>query len=163
MLIVAPLISKEVRPPAIKPIEDRSWDGFNEFKRLLAIRESGGNPRSRSVNGYYKGLYHIGRAAATDARISHDSLFNPYYSDLALSRLMHKNKQYIGDYSKHIGRVYSGVKVTEAGILAAAHLTGHYWARKWLASGGAINGRDDNGTTVEDYMKLMENVELINY
>lgn len=139
------------------------FEGLNTFKLRLSFKESSGNPLSESESGYYRGLYHFGKSAAADVGVSYDSLFISRWSDTALVRYMRINKSYLKGYTEYIGDTISGVKVTEAGILAAAHLKGHVWVKRWLKSGGRVNGKDALGTSVRDYMAIMEDVKLMKY
>lgn len=136
--------------------------GLNQFKSILAFKESSNNPLAVGRN-HYRGLYSFGISAAKDVNVSYDSLFIPKWSDTALVRYMRLNWKYLKGYHHYEGRTINNIKVTKAGMLAGAHLKGHIWVKKWLKSNGRINGKDLNGTSVKDYVKLMENVELINY
>ena len=49
--------------------------------------------------------------------------------------------------------IFRGVKVTESGILAAAHLAGPGSVKKFLRSYGGNNISDAYGSTVRAYLK----------
>lgn len=54
--------------------------------------------------------------------------------------------------NRYEGRMVKGVKITRAGVLAAAHLGGSGNVRTWFASND-LNGRTDaNGTSLRHYM-----------
>jgi soluble lytic murein transglycosylase-like protein len=53
---------------------------------------------------------------------------------------------------KYEGRVVKGVKVTRAGVLAAAHLGGSGNVRLWFASDDPNGRTDANGTSLRHYM-----------
>jgi hypothetical protein len=53
-----------------------------------------------------------------------------------------------------IDKVINGVRVTQAGLMAAAHLTGPGAVKKWLETDGKESASDANGTKIEDYLKL---------
>ena len=57
------------------------------------------------------------------------------------------------DIKRFVGKKIGGVKVTESGILAAAHLAGAGSVKKYLRSYGANNFADGYGTTVRYYLK----------
>lgn len=56
--------------------------------------------------------------------------------------------------AKAVGTVINGVKITQDGLIAGAHLAGTEGVRKWIESGGKVNPKDRNGTSVSDYMAL---------
>jgi len=164
ILLLLPLTTRERDSNRIQ--YEWNWyfyHGFWEFKSILAQKESFNNPNITSKNGYYRGLYQFGKSACKDIKVDYDSLFIPRCSDTALVRYMKYNYVLLKDYQKYIGDTISGVNITMAGLLAAAHLKGHIWVKRWIKSNGEINSKDLNGTSVRDYMKLMENVELIKY
>ena len=57
------------------------------------------------------------------------------------------------DIKRFEGKYIAGVKVTESGILAAAHLAGPGTVKKFLRSYGDYNLSDAYGSTVKYYMK----------
>jgi hypothetical protein len=57
------------------------------------------------------------------------------------------------DIKRFEGKIIDGVKVTESGILAAAHLAGPGSVKKFLRSFGVSNFSDAYGTSVKYYMK----------
>ena len=163
MLLLVNSTSTTLKPvPTNNLINKSSNNGLERFRKLLAQAESGYKPDEISTSGYYRGLYQIGKAAAQDAGVCYDSLLDSCYSEMALLKVMQRNKELLGDYSHYLGKEIDSIKVTEAGILAAAHLRGHVYARKWLETNGRINGKDANGTSVRDYMELMQEIETIN-
>ena len=78
-------------------------------------------------------------------------LENPIIQDEAMLDLMKHNKETLQKYiDKWDGRIYNGVKITESGILAAAHLTGATSVKNYFRYG--INRADAFGTSINDYM-----------
>jgi hypothetical protein len=78
-------------------------------------------------------------------------LSNPIIQDEAMIDLMKYNKDILQKYiDKWDGKTYKGVKITESGILAAAHLTGASSVKKYFKYG--INRKDALGTSITDYM-----------
>jgi Ca2+-binding RTX toxin-like protein len=58
----------------------------------------------------------------------------------------------------YFGQTIGGILITPTGVLAAAHLKGigntaHPGIKQFLESGGTIDGADDNGTHVSDYLE----------
>ena len=65
-------------------------------------------------------------------------------------------------WNKYVGTTINGVKVTQSGLLAAAHLKPGATDR-WLKSGGAVIGADANGTTVQNYMNKHGRYDVSRY
>ena len=57
------------------------------------------------------------------------------------------------EIEKFSGRIVGGVKVTESGILAAAHLGGVGSVKRFLNSNGSRKCKDEYGTSVKTYMR----------
>lgn len=57
------------------------------------------------------------------------------------------------EIKRYVGTTVNGVRVTESGILAAAHLSGAGSVKKYLRSGGAYQFEDAFGTTIRHYLK----------
>ena len=78
-------------------------------------------------------------------------LENPIIQDEAMVDLLKYNKSVLQRYiDKWDGRIYNGIKITESGILAAAHLTGASSVKRYFKYG--INRKDALGTSIKDYM-----------
>ncbi|HLF51913.1 MAG TPA: hypothetical protein VI621_06435, partial [Flavobacterium sp.] len=72
----------------------------------------------------------------------------------AFVALLAKNKWELKDeIEKYEGEIVGGVRVTESGILAAAHLGGAGSVKKFLKSNGKRKSRDSYGTSVKQYMR----------
>ena len=57
------------------------------------------------------------------------------------------------DIKRSVGKTINGIKITESGILASAHLSGAGNVKKFLRSNGAEHFEDAYGTTIQLYMK----------
>ena len=80
----------------------------------------------------------------------------------AFVALLSKNKYELKDYINYYeGKVVDGVKITESGILAAAHLGGSGSVKRFLNSNGEKKCKDDYGTSVKTYMKDFGGFETI--
>ena len=65
-----------------------------------------------------------------------------------------RNKWLLRNYiDKYEGKVINGVKVTESGVLAAAHLAGAGNVKKYLRTKGSHQVNDAFGTTLQLYLK----------
>ncbi len=128
---------------------------FIGFKEALAFKESQGKYHKVNTLGYL-GKYQFGRETLKSVGI-HDSLAflrNPKLQEKAFVALLSKNKWELRDEIKeYSGKVVDGVKITESGLLAAAHLGGVGSVKKFLCSNGARKCKDDYGTSVKSYMK----------
>ena len=57
------------------------------------------------------------------------------------------------DIKRSVGKTINGIKITESGILAAAHLSGAGNVKKFLRSNGNQRFSDAYGATVQSYLK----------
>lgn len=74
--------------------------------------------------------------------------------EAAFSAYTSRNKWILRkDIKRYNGKYINGVKVTESGILAAAHLAGAGNVKKYLRSGGAQGFSDAFGTSIRYYLK----------
>lgn len=146
---------------------------INQFRQMLGYMES----RNTYVidNGYYIGAYQFGNAALKNIGLSHinrekflknPKIFPAELQDWAVIQLAMQNQRMMTEKShlnlnKYIGRKFNGVKITKGGILAAAHLIGWYDCSKYLATYGAYNPADGNGTHAHDYMNKFQNCDIV--
>ena len=160
---------------------------LNDFYNDLGARESGGN--YSSVNKYgYVGKYQMGEAAMIDAgyykKPSHN--YNNDWSgqftgkdgvysvqDFLKNKQAQENAQKAFKQAqwnqlkaigadKYIGKEINGVKITQSGLLAAAHLKGPGAVKEYLQSDGKNIPKDAFGTSVESYMKKFEGYDISN-
>ena len=128
---------------------------FIGFKEALAFKESQGEYRKINSLGYM-GKYQFGVTTLKTIGI-HDSvafLNNPKMQERAFVALLSKNKWELKDeIEKFSDRIISGVKITESGILAAAHLGGAGSVKRFLNSNGKRKCKDNYGTSVKTYMR----------
>ena len=81
-------------------------------------------------------------------------LNDPRLQEKAFVALLSKNKWELKDeIEKYEGQIVGGVRVTESGLLAAAHLGGVGSVKRFLRSNGSRKCRDVNGTSVKSYMR----------
>lgn len=147
-------IMKEISVKDITPDQKK-------YLLALANRESSFNPHVTNRFGYY-GLYQFGDSALQDIGYNKKDLEvteNQHDAALKYAELNKKRLKPIID--KNVGKVINGIKITESGILAAAHLLGSGTVKDWflgtkntdLAKGGF---KDANGTRLEEYLQLFE-------
>ncbi|NHM01146.1 peptidoglycan-binding protein LysM [Flavobacterium difficile] len=125
------------------------------FKQALAVKESAGI--YDLVNAYgYMGKYQFGRSTLRNVGVYDFKNFlkNPALQEEAIEALLSINKwelrKEIRNYS---GRVINGIKITESGLLAAAHLAGASSVKTYLRSNGKNGFKDGFGTSLKSYIK----------
>ncbi len=125
------------------------------FKEALGFKESQG--RYFITNEYgYMGKYQFGKGTLQMIGINNTERFlnDTRLQELAFTANASRNKWILRrDIDRYVGRYMNGVKVTESGILAAAHLAGAGNVKKYLRSGGAENFKDAFGTSIRYYLK----------
>ena len=148
-------------------------DGLNEYRLILGKWESNNIDTLPDIRGY-RGRYQFCKSTAEGLGVSYDSLHIKKWSDIALDKLMKENWYLLGsyytyknkkwsktkDYHNYVGKTIAGIKITKAGMLAAAHLKGWTYVKIFLDSNGELDGWDGNKMHVSTYLKIMENVKL---
>jgi len=128
---------------------------FIGYKEAIAHKESQGKYRRINTLGYL-GKYQFGVGTLKSIGI-HDSLGflnNPKLQEKAFVTLLSKNKYELRHYIQYFeGKVVDGVKITESGILAAAHLGGTGSVKRFLNTNGERKMKDDYGTSVRTYIR----------
>lgn len=128
---------------------------FEGFKEALAFKESRGNYFTVNTLGYL-GKYQFGAETLKLLGIYNPNYFlnTPELQEKAFIANSKRNKWILRkDIKRFVGKTVNGVKVTESGILAAAHLAGPGSVKKFLRSNGAQTFADGYGATVTYYMK----------
>lgn len=128
---------------------------FIAFKEAVAFKESQGKYKKINTLGYM-GKYQFGLETLKTIGIQDSLTFlnSPKLQEKAFVALLSKNKWKLKDeIEKFSGKIISGVKVTESGILAAAHLGGAGSVKRFLNSNGAKKCKDNYGTSVKTYMR----------
>jgi hypothetical protein len=128
---------------------------FIGFKEAVAFKESQGKYHKINSLGYM-GKYQFGIETLQTIGIHDSAAFikNPKLQEKAFVVLLSKNKWELKEeIEKYSGSIISGVKVTESGILAAAHLGGTGSVKRFLKSNGVKKCKDNYGTSVKTYMK----------
>ena len=125
------------------------------FKEALGFKESGGDYKVINEFGYM-GKYQFGRGTLRLLGIRDTNLFlnNPDIQEAAFYANAARNKWILRkDITRFQDQMINGVKITESGILAAAHLAGAGNVKKYLRSSGANSFSDGFGTTIGYYFK----------
>ncbi len=128
---------------------------FEGFKEALAFKESRGDYFTVNTLGYL-GKYQFSAETLKLIGVYNPNqfLYNPELQEKAFMANASRNKWILRkDIKRFEGKYIAGVKVTESGILAAAHLAGPGTVKKFLRSYGDYNLSDAYGSTVKYYMK----------
>lgn len=131
---------------------------FEAFKEAVAFKESQGDYFTVNTFGYL-GKYQFGKETLKMIGIYNPNFFlnTPELQEKAFVANTKRNKWILrNDIKRFVGKKVGGVKVTESGILAAAHLAGAGSVKKFLRSYGKTNFADGYGSTVRYYMKRFE-------
>lgn len=130
----------------------KSYVGFRE---AIGFKESQGN--YSTVNRFgYMGKYQFAKGTLKMLGVYNTSTFleNTKLQEDAFTAYMSKNKWILRrDIQRYVGRYIKGIKITESGILAAAHLAGAGNVKLYLRSGGEIGFNDAFGTSIRYYLK----------
>lgn len=140
----------------------KTSNSFIDFKESLAYRESGNNYKAVNTFGYL-GKYQFGKATLKFLGLNDhkDFLNNPELQEKAFIAYLKKNKWILKrDIKRYAGKTIGGVKITESGILAAAHLGGVGSVQDFLRSNGSIEFTDGYGTNIKSYLKEFANYNL---
>lgn len=128
---------------------------FIGYKEAIAYKESEGKYKRVNSLGYM-GKYQFGAETLKTIGIHNTTAFlnNPKLQERAFVALLSKNKWELKvEIEKYDGEIISGVKITESGILAAAHLGGVGSVKRFFKTNGKKICKDDNGASVKSYMR----------
>ena len=142
--------------------ELKTDNSFIDFKEALGLRESNGD--YQSVNSYgYMGKYQFGKGTLKFIGVKKTDGFlqNPALQERAFVAYIQKNKWILRrEIKKYVGKTVHGIKITESGMLAAAHLGGAGAVQDFLRSKGRISFTDGYGTNIQSYFKEFANYDL---
>jgi len=145
--------------PLLAPVTPKFYlflgKSYVGFKEALGFKESRGN--YHIVNDYgYMGKYQFSSATLRMMGLKNTDnfLYDTRQQEAAFSAYTALNKWVLrNDIKRYAGKTVGGVKVTESGILAAAHLAGAGNVKKFLRSSGTNGFKDANGTSIRYYLK----------
>lgn len=136
-------------------------DQTDKFLDAIGMRES--SNRYDVVNGWgYMGKYQFGRRTlkALGYDVSKKEFLNsPYLQEKAMLDLLHHNRKILKTYIEYWdGKTIHGKRITESGILAAAHLAGPGNVKKFFRKG--VEFKDGNGTKMTSYLTQFSGYKL---
>lgn len=134
------------------------------FTQALGVKESAGI--YTLVNPYgYMGKYQFGRSTLRHIGVYNfiNFLNNPNLQEDAFYALLCINKWELRkEIKNYSGRIINGIKITESGLLAAAHLAGASSVKAYLRSNGKNGFRDGFGTSLRSYIKRFNGYDTSN-
>ena len=152
MYTVQPTVMIDNNDDLVSPIIGKSFIGFKE---AVGFKESQGKYGTVNTFGYL-GKYQFGKSTLKRFKIydTVEFLNDAELQEHAFEALCSVNKWIlIRDIKRSVGKRINGIRITESGILAAAHLAGAGNVKKYLRSNGAFEFSDAYGTTIEQYLK----------
>lgn len=148
-------ILPEIPEPAIE------FKSHSKFLSALGHYESGNNYQVINKWGYL-GKYQFSPSTLKSLGYKvtkEEFLTSPEIQEAAMYSLLKANKRSLRRFiRKYEGKVLHGVKVTESGVLAAAHLGGAGNVKNWFRSGEDFEDR--LGTSITHYMKTFSDYSL---
>lgn len=141
------------------PFIGKSYVGF---KNAVGFKESRNRYHIVNTLGYL-GKYQFGKSTLKRLKIYNTSNFlkDSKQQEEAFSALCSLNKYILRkDIKRCVGRRINGIRITESGILAAAHLGGAGNVKKYLRSSGITNFSDAYGSSIQYYMKKFSGYDV---
>jgi hypothetical protein len=141
---------------------------FQKFISKLQFIESSGNWKSINKLGCI-GLFQfapgtlkwLGHPEITpEAFKINPEIFPPSMQVQVLNELIKANEKGLKSCFAYIGKVVNGVKITKAGLIAGAHLSGVGGVTAFLESSGQTNRHDINSMTVQKYIKAFSEYNI---
>lgn len=138
---------------------------FRDFDAFLArLGQFESSNRYDVINSYgYVGKYQFGRLALNDVgldTISKREFMNrPDLQEMAVRELIKKNRRRLRrQIEKYDGKTFNGIRITESGIIAAAHLAGAGNVKKFFRTGH--NFKDGYGTSIRTYLIVFRDFKI---
>ena len=130
-------------------------NSYVAFKEAIAFKESQGKYSAINTLGYL-GKYQFGITTLDVLGVKNSQKFlkNPALQEKVFLANAKRNKWVLRrDIKRFVGKKIDGIRVTESGILAAAHLAGPGSVKRYLRSYGALGFADAYGTDIPSYMR----------
>lgn len=151
-------VNQEFQKELEKAHQIRFEKSVKEFFSTIGWLES--RNRYYIRNGSYLGKYQLGKSAMKDINLSVSRskfLVSPEIQEYAMVEFLYRNKSYLSRYiDKYAGTTFDGLHITEAGILAGAHLGGASSVKKYFDSNGEKVFNDANGTPIRRYISYFQ-------
>jgi hypothetical protein len=154
---IAGIVEEEVTPPFL----GKKYYGFKE---ALAFKESQGRYHVVNTLGYL-GKYQFGSSTLNLMGVYDMESFldDPELQEKVFETNIARNKWILRrDIKRFNGKTIGGIKVTESGIIAAAHLAGAGNVKKYLRSYGKEDVTDAYGSNISYYLKKFGGYDISN-
>jgi hypothetical protein len=154
-----------VEETPIEPVEKVNYN--KQFIDRMAMLEGSGNPKAISKSGSYIGKYQFGRLAFKEVGYKinigafkrNPNILPEKTQEKLFLKLCLANKRYLEkEIERYSGRTIKGIKITKAGMLAAAHLRGYSAVKTFLKTKGRVNLADGNGKKVSEYLAEFQHI-----
>ncbi len=139
--------------------------GFIAFKESLGFSESGGRYGAVNTLGYI-GKYQFGEDALKDCGVFDYEAFltDARLQEEVFAYYTFRNRMRLSRYIKAFeNQIINGTRITESGLLAAAHLAGVGSVKKFLKTGGEFNSEDVYGSSIANYLERFSGYEIGEY
>lgn len=129
---------------------------YKNYLIRLAKRESGFDPNVTNDEGYM-GLFQFGTDALQEINVTPQDYMSDWRKQVdAAIKWTDLNKERLAQVIVgNLNRNWNGTKLTEYGILGAAHLGGRQGVTNLLLKGW--DKQDSNNTAISDYLKFFSN------
>ncbi|WP_375324723.1 hypothetical protein [Flagellimonas sp. GZD32] len=154
---IAGIVEEELTPPFL-------GKKFYGFKEALAFKESQGRYHVVNTLGYL-GKYQFGSSTLHLMGVYDIDSFldDPELQEKVFETNIARNKWILRrDIKRFNGKTIGGIKVTESGIIAAAHLAGAGNVKKYLRSYGKEDVTDAYGSNISYYLKKFGGYDISN-
>lgn len=135
---------------------------FNGFKESLGFKESSGCYNRINKFGFMgKYQFNLNTLKMYKIKDSKNFIESPKLQERVFLINVQRNKWILRkDIKWFVGTIINGTKISESGIIAAAHLAGPGNVKKYLRSNGKDDKKDAFGTSITKYMKYFQNFDL---
>jgi len=128
---------------------------YIDFGNALGLKESKNNYSAVSKYGYL-GKYQFSKFTIKLLGVDDPKSFleSPELQEKVFNAYVAANKYVLRkEIDKFVGKTMNGTKITESGILAAAHLAGPSNVKTYLTNNGNIRFQDKFGSSIRHFMK----------
>jgi hypothetical protein len=135
---------------------------FNGFKESLGFKESSGCYNRINKFGFMgKYQFNLNTLKMYKIKDSKNFIESPKLQERVFLINVQRNKWILRkDIKWFVGTIINETKISESGIIAAAHLAGPGNVKKYLRSNGKDDKKDAFGTSITKYMKYFQNFDL---
>ena len=137
---------------------------LEKFLHHIALRESDNSPTIVNEYGMMgKYQFHPATVKELGFRVTKTQfLSNAELQDSVMVAYLRSNNKDLNTLiTKYENKVVKGIKITRAGVLAAAHLAGSDNVKSFFENPDDIDGKSDaNGTSIREYLKTFSRYQI---